>query len=43
MEDNNNMTNKNLEAILIAIREAAAEHGESHTVELINKILTETK
>ncbi len=38
-----NMTNKSLEAILIAIREAAEEHGENHTVELINKILKETK
>lgn len=41
--ENVDMSKADLIAILTAIREAAKEHGESHTVELIDKILEETR
>lgn len=41
--ENELMTKANLIALLTAIREAAKEHGENHTVELIDKILEETR
>jgi hypothetical protein len=41
--ENDEMVKADLIAILVAIRETAKEHGESHTVELIDKILEETR
>ena len=37
------MTKANLIALLTAIRETAKEHGENHTVDLIDKILEEIR